>query len=337
VRAAKGLVVLAVAACGLAVFEFFAADSWNRFVTETVGLPRYKIEILNVLPGTDPFLFDIRVYSVVAGRELLRIGGLLIDYLAFGYWVLIAVAIVLERQVRGLASPARGLALSLLALGVLFTQTRSAVLSLGVVVLLALRAQAGRDRAARVRLSLVAGAIGAIALPIVFAIGLGDRIVEGDEVSDTAHGESAAEGLDILLAEPGGRGLATSAGVGVREVGSYAVTTENQLLQIGTQLGVLGLVLWVATYALAVRTLRRAAAPARDGPRVVSEDEREVKAVVAAGATALIALVPAMFFAQVYIYLPVAWTLWGLAGAALGAVEGERSHVGVEEPALAQP
>lgn len=344
-KAARAFAMMCGAVGLLSVYEFFFASSWNTFVTRTVGLPSYKYFILNIRPQSDPYFYDIRVYTSVAGREVLRVGGILVNTQAFAFMLLVGVAIMAETQVRRRSGRGGWIALAFpLAIGgAILTQTRSALMALAIILALAVLRQPGRLLIHRIRLTLVAGALALLAIPIVFSTGLSDRIAGKDDLSSNeGHREQTSSGIDLMLDVPLGTGLATAAGAAQRAaieggpVTEYHVS-ENQFLQIGTQLGIIGLFLWVGIYLTALQkmgaVLRRAHGQRGsrrygsygDSRTYDDEDAAASKhpaaVIVSATRTCLVGLLPTMIFLQSFIFFEVSWSVWGLAGAALGCLE----------------
>lgn len=336
-RCARAFAFVCGIIAAVGVFEFLASSTWNDFVVNTLGTARYRVDLLRV-PFTDSSLYDVRTYTSVAGRQVLRVGSVLLGFQPAAFTMVVGTAILAELQLR------RGtgrtgwvaLALPLVAAGVVLTQTRSAVLALATVLGLVVLRLPGRQVMARVRMTLVVGGLALLALPIVFAIGLADRLGgKDDNSSNTAHANSTRNGFEVLLDTPLGNGLSTAAGAGQRNDATTAQISENQLLQIGTQIGLAGLVLWIGCYLGVLRrtgAVLRARHLARGGTRGPTSDPYAVAdhhpaaAVVAATRVAFLAFVPAMMFLQTFIFFPVAWALWGLAGAALGSLEAGPAH-----------
>lgn len=324
-RVVTAFVTVAVVVAGIGVYEFFLDSSWNRFWIETLRLPDYKLEVLKIDAMADLYLFDVRVFTSVGGRDVLRIGSVLLSYLALGYYLAVASSLLADRIVRGRATRGTTTALALTAAGVVLTSTRSAVLALVVVLVLSQfrRNHSAASRSswhdeqraagARVRFALLLGALALVAVPIAAAVGLIDRFNgEDDFSSNESHRNSFDVSYGILVDNPLGRGLATSAGAGQRSDVEGTVVTETQLLQIGTQLGVIGMALWVAVFVGAIVVMGRAAARAPNGVDA---------SAVTALRTAFIGLLAGGFFLQVFIDFALSWSTWALAGAALGCVE----------------
>ena len=135
---------------------------------------------------------------------------------------------------------------------------------------------------------------------------------QGGSASATAHTHEFAHGLTALTRHPLGTGLGTAAGTGQRFQIAQAVTSDNSVLQVGNELGVAMMVLFILLYIEVLRALGAAASEAPDGAL-----PRGMQAV-------MIGLAVVGMLHHVFVYLPVAWIAWGGAGLALGIAERER-------------
>jgi O-antigen ligase len=218
--------------------------------------------------------------------------------------------------VRGIARRLDYVALFLVCGAVLLTLIRSAVLGLFVVLVITVlrrpsrAANRTRASAARVQFALLVGAILIFAVPAAAGLHVVDRFLGKDDYSSNdAHRDSLNKGYGELLEHPLGNGLATAAGAGQRSAVEGVVISENQYLQVGTQLGILGLALWVGVLVATIVELGRRALRAPPGFDV---------GALLGPRTALLALAASGLFLQVYIDFSVAWSLWVLAGLGLG-------------------
>ncbi|MBA2283578.1 MAG: O-antigen ligase family protein [Actinomycetota bacterium] len=329
-RLTRAFVVTAIVVAAIGYLEFFASSTWNSFVMETLQFWRYKLEVLQLSPIGDRYFFDIRVYTSVAGRDVLRPGSVLLQYWALAFYSVIAAAVFAGRIARGVAERWEYLGLALAGGIVLLTETRSAVFGLGVVLVVTLLRRSDRSaraRGARVRFSLVVAGIAVVAVPLAIGIGLVSRFSgEDDYSSNDSHRNSFENSVDIIVEQPFGRGLATAAGAGQRSSVEGVNVTESQYLQIGTQLGVLGLGLWIGAVAAGVVVMGAAVRRAPPGTDT---------ALVTAMRTALIGLAAGGLFLQVFIDFSLSWAVWGLGGAALGAIDAATGPAPPAGPSLA--
>jgi hypothetical protein len=307
----RALTRLAVVLGVIGVVEFFASDWWNRLLINTFGVNKYRSEVLqNDLLALGLRADDIRTYGEVAGRDIVRIGGPVLSYLTFAFILVIVIGLLLERLVRGQVSSLVVVGIGTCGAGLLFTQTRSAIVGACVLVVAVLRPAPGRRTSTRVQYTIAAGAAMLIAVPVVFGAGLADRFTSGDKSSDSIHEDRIDYAMDVVEDNPLGLGLALGATTSGRSV-PEAIVSENQVLDVGIQLGWLGMGLFVAQYGLIARALKRAAS--RAGP------EAQVGAM--AVRNAMIGMLVPIWYLQPLSVFEVAWMLFGLAGAVLGAAE----------------
>lgn len=309
-RAARAALFAAAVVAGVCVFETLASSTWNHFVVNTVRYTEYEV---NVLGGTPPNFYDIRVYGTIGGSEIVRAGSVFLSALTCGFYLVLGFALGLERAARGRRSPLTMPLLVLIGAGILLTQTRSAILAALIVALLAFQPAAGRSRQWRTQLGILLVGLLILAVPAALSTGLARRVAGASNNADNssaAHVSAFWTGLHTVEHHPLGLGLGTSAGVGQRSAASSAsgtVIPENAYLQFGIELGIAGALAFAAlTVALAVRL--RAAARRRAHP------------TIAASSAAVAGLAVAAWFLQAWVDFSVAWTVWGVAGAALGAV-----------------
>ena len=256
----RAFLITATIVCALAFVEYLFQDFWSTLWLEWVHVGEYRFYVLE---STDPNLGSVQVHTVVAGRDLLRAGSVLFLPFALGCYGVLAVSVFAARIGRGTAHRSEYVGLLIAGTAVLLTITRSAIFGLAVALVLTLFRRSNEMnptvRAARVRFALVVAALLLVALPVAASLGVVDRFVGRDDYSSNEeHREGVERGYRMLLEHPLGRGLATGAGTGQAANVSGVAVTESQFLQIGTQLGIVGLVLWVLVVVQAVVALRRA-------------------------------------------------------------------------------
>ena len=139
----------------------------------------------------------------------------------------------------------------------------------------------------------------------------------GEGQNTTEHVDAFWNGLHIIAEHPLGLGVGTSAGVGQRFQVQGTTITENYYEQVGVEIGVIGMVLFVALTLMLLNRLRRATLAISD-------------LGIGAVRTAVWGLVVGAFFLHAWTDFATAWTFWALAGAAIGM--GDRDLVARAQP-----
>ena len=312
-RALRAFLIAAFVVAVVAWFEFFATETWINLV-EWFQVKRYRLEVLDVDPRLVPVDY-LRVVGSVGGREILRVGSVELNYLTTGFYLALGLIVGIDRfsRAESLRSLRSVISVSVIGFGVLLTQTRSAIVMAGIGVLFVARRDRWRPEHLRIRTVAAVAALLLIVMPIAAGAGLIARF-GGDEVSDTAHEHSGDHGMKVLAKKPLGIGIGTGAGAGARTGGTPYLITESQYLQIATQLGILGLALWLA--ALGGAGIRLA--------RVRSQlDDPDGALIASAMTTAVVAFAVGSYLHQTLIAVSTASAFCLLLGAGLGAAERE--------------
>jgi hypothetical protein len=295
VRVAVGAAAV-VAACG--VYQYAFGPSWRNFVVDTLGYPRYLAEVLNS-PGVLKGFFEwIEIRPP-------RAGSVLFSAFSLGDYLLVALAIGLDRLGHRRARPVAVPLAALAAAGVVVSFTRAGMTGALAVAFVSLRPAPGRPAAARVRLALACAALLVLAAP-----GLADTRVTGGHGGARSSSEHVTEirrGIETLVRHPLGSGLGTGAGTGTRLGAAGSIIADNTVIGVGNELGVVTMGLFAALWAVVLGRLRRAAAA---GDRL----GRPAWA-------AMVGLVVSGTFHHVFTDYAVAWTTWSAAGLALGATK----------------
>jgi hypothetical protein len=316
-RAARVVLVVGAIVAAVGMYEAIFSGAWNHFVVHTIKYPRYQASVLHT-PPLDPS--DIRRYGIVGGARIERIGSVFLSPLTFAWYLILPFAVGVERAVRRSASPLVLLATVTIGAALLLTQTRSAILGALVVLFLALQPAAGRGRHWRTQVAIVLAALAVLAIPAAVGTGLSKRVEAAGNQSDQStagHVSGFSSGIDTIAAHPLGLGLGTAAGTGQRFAVKGYVIPENNYLQVGDELGILPMLLFAALTVTLILRLRRVARERADP---------WITAVWAAG----VGLAVAAWFLQTWSEFAVAWTYWGLAGAAF-SVAREPVGAGAEE------
>lgn len=313
-----------VAAAG--VFEAIASSAWNHFVVHTIKYTQYQAAVLHT-HATNPA--DIRTYGYIGGTRTVRVGSVFLSSLSCAWYLILPFAIGVERIVRRTATPPVLLATVLISAALLLTQTRSAIIAALIVAVLALWPAAGRPRHWRTQVAIVLGALALLGVPAAFATSLAKRVESaGNQSNQSTAGHISGfwSGVDTLGRDPLGLGLGTGAGTGQRFGVQKDTIPENNYLEVGDELGIVPLLIFVAITVVLIARLRRLARQRSD-------------ALITAAWAAGIGLAVAAWFLQTWNEFAVAWTYWGIAGATLGLAR-ERAPVPAqarEVPSRAAP
>jgi hypothetical protein len=310
-RLARAVIVSAVVVAGACVFETIDSAAWNRFVVNTIRYTAYETNVLNSPPVNPSNIGD---YAVIGSATIIRPGSVFLSPLTCGFYLVLGFALTLEQGIERRAGVLRLFWLLLIGAGIVLTETRSAILAALIVALVAFQPSAGRRRHWRTQLTLFALALALAVVPALTSTSLLKRIGGPGVSSDNAgHLSGLSSGLATVEAHPLGLGLGTSAGIGQRASasGSAAVIPENDYLEVGIEAGALSMLAFVALTVVLVLKLRRAA-------------RTSAEPVVSAVWAAALGLAVAAFFLQAWVDFSVAWPVWGLCGAALGATRAPR-------------
>lgn len=301
-RAQTGAVVAGVVVAAGALVEVADNALWNTFLSGGLGVDAYRASVLDVGTGAGE---DLLTRGLIGGEAVVRAGSVLLSPLTLAFYLLVPIGLVAARLVRRGITPLPTAALGVLAAGLLATLTRSAVAGAllgGCVLLLACGAR-GRVRGlvAVVALAAVLAQTGAASL-------LSGRVEEarsGVDVSASGHEDRVREAAHALRDRPLGLGLGTAAGVGDRFDTSGRLTTENAYLQVGLELGLVAMVVFVAAFGALLRELWRE----RDHPS---------RSVLVPGVLfATVALCLTGMFLHVWQDFTVSISFWVLAALAL--------------------
>lgn len=318
------MVVSGVAALG--IVEAILPDTWNRVAVHDLGVTAFEHLVVGDQPSAAFSLTDVRSYTAVNGHLVLRIGSVLFDYLAVGFVFALGLGIAADIIARRRARWWVYAVMPVLGIALLLTQTRSAVIAGIVATVFALRHRSGKSVARRAVLARVVAILLLVGTPFIAGSGTLLRFVSAPH-SNTAHKNSFVNGITVLEHNPMGRGLGTSAGGaqllgGQQQAGGQptVILTESQYLQIGSQLGVAGLALYLAVVLLLLRRLlhRRDDDPPALAPSAMSN--------VAVGTMI------GLLFTQAFVNLELAVLFWGCAGLAVGVVD-DLSDRRAHEPA----
>jgi hypothetical protein len=286
-----GAVVMAV----LGIWNRWGPEGWTGWVND-VGVLRFRVQVLEATT----YGAVERVTDGVGSR--IRSGALFFSPNDLGYFMLVAVAIVIARMVQRRSRPWEPAAMVVCMLALYYSGSRSAM---GLVALAGIAAATLANRLER-RAGAVALTAGVI-LFLVAGLGAGSLLASGvdsDNESTSQHIDALGEGIVRIATHPLGSGLGTASSNAIRfDVEGRLENSENFYVLVGAQMGVLGAALAVGLVVLILRALA-ARARAGDGPAVPAA---AALAAVAAGGLVLDTLSA----------IDVSWALGLLAGLAL--------------------
>lgn len=278
-------IILALGAffAGLGIFSHFFPVDYYMFSARTFGM------------------IDTYFTTVFGGHTLVRAGEIFGNPVNLAFYLLIPIGIAIAGAFSDRAQRWYVVGGALCAAGVLFTVTRSAIFAMPLMVALAMVVS---RRKVRVAILLAAGAL--ILFPLFSTAGVGAGISAGIDLSNAETGNhitAVQTGLARVIANPLGSGLAT-AGHAFQRFGVYGGTiTENWYLQIGVELGIIGMLLFIALVLVTLSALWRRA---RDGQPHATAALCALAGIAACG-----------IVLHSFEDLGVAITVWALAGLAL--------------------
>ena len=306
-RIAVTVLIVGTIVAAIGIFEFLFPSVWNSLAVDTFRTQVYQAVVLR----SPVNLGDVRVHGQVGGRSIVRIGSTLLSPITLGPFLVLPFALGIERIARQRATSRIYLAVGVVTIALLLTQTRSAVIGALLICVLAIRPAPGQSTASRIRFGLLLAAAAVLAFPVVTSSGLSARTttaIAGRESSAQDHLTSFRVGVETLAHHPLGQGLGTSPGVAQRFDLTGRVTSENYYLQVGDELGMHTMLAFVAVTVLLLRRLKQAA----QHPAPPLDTASAVRA-------AAVALAIGAFLLHIWQDFSVALTFWAVAGVTLAS------------------
>jgi hypothetical protein len=304
----------------LAYYNQFYPSAWMDFVQQS-GIIQYRAAVLAFQTG------DILTYARIGNVQFLRSGSVFIDPLVMPYYLLVPLGMVIARAVRGTAGRWHIAVGVVCAAGVMSSLTRSAILAMPVMLAVGYLAVA-RRRKSSVRMVVGAGLL----VPLALTLGLGGQIsagFSGQEPRTAAHLTSLSSSIARVWEHPLGTGLGTAGPIAAANGTEGGLVNDNWYLQVGSEMGMLATLLFVAIVVLALGRLWPLA--------------RAGSGVATAALVTLTGLAMGAMVLHTFADLTTAWTTWLMVGLALNpalraeAVEDEsrREERARPAPALA--
>lgn len=309
-----GLLLIGGLAAALTFWNAASPEGFNQWLAST-GIVDYRAGALDLTLSLNSRL-------TTEGGEVVRAGSFFGNALTLSYFLLLPCGLVIGRALRGVLRPFDALVGLLCVPALVLTLTRSAMIALAVMVALAL--VYGRKR---LRTLFVVVAATVAFIPFLGSVpGLERLSISGEASprSNAGHLAGIQSSKDLLVSQPFGTGLGT-AGPSTRRFDAEGFVNESWYLQIGSELGVIGMLLFVALILIVLRALvlrARASEGFAWGPFL-----------------ALAGVATGGFVLHTFTSLAISWPLWLLVGSALHrapspeiAPHAERSHALAASP-----
>lgn len=306
-RARRGLrsavmIVGSVVVAG-ALVEKLSPAGWKAFMLNDADA---RVLLLRVFGESVAQVSDGLRY--VNNIQPVRVGSIFYSPFDMADYLLIVAAVCIERILRADRSPAPLILLAGALAALWLSEVRADALALSAVALWAVT-RPYHPRPARLRLLALFAVAAVVAVPVLS----GSRFTGGGgaSVSSVVHVNEVDHGVDVFVHHPLGLGLgeqsAATAYLPGSSGGETSLTSDNAETQVADELGVLGLVTWLAFVVAALAGLWRArSAPGRFWS--------------GAALLALAGTIVAGQFHQVFVEFDVPWLLWALVGVGLPAL-----------------
>ncbi|MGH9125512.1 MAG: hypothetical protein ACRDZ8_12415 [Acidimicrobiales bacterium] len=298
------------------LYQLVRPASWSHLILVTGRQVSYQTSVLGNNQTT-----VVRDLGYLTNIHPLRISSLFLSPFDLADFMLIPLAIAVERIARNYRSKWSYVLCGVVLLILFATQVRADALGAIAIGLIALIPTPHRPAVARLRL-LGAMLIGALVLLPALS---GSRFFNGQGGAKSNHGHVSelTGGVQTLARNPLGLGIGDAAGVGDRFVlqqpgqqGGF--TVDNAVLQVGDELGVQALLPWLLLMILVWRALGRAS--------------KQPDPFAAGIRLAFLAILIAGMYHEPFLTFPVPWILWAAIGlvlrpAGVGATPGATGNI----------
>ena len=297
------MIATLVAGCGL--YQFLDPVGWTDFTFETIDVSSHAIEVLD---------YPVERVHFIRGwfeEDPTRVASVLLSPFVYADFLLIGLALASDRLLR--RRPPKILSLVAVALGLGIVVSRTRINFIGAVAILALVLAPARGRIFEARVRVGAVCVVGLILLAPFLAGTRFTGAQGGAESSRDHVEEFTTGVEHLLEEPQGKGIGTAPGVGNRFELEETFISDNAILQVGNELGVVMMGIFVALLVVLLKALFSSTTPGSDG-------------LAAALGAAGMGLVLAGMLHHVWVSIPVAWLYFAASGVALSRDRGARDE-----------
>lgn len=235
----------------IAPLQFVAPTAANVFF-DSIGFNEY----LNAQRGDDKTYYAIR-HNQIPGMLIPRASSLLLSDLGLAFYMLAAVPVTgafFIQFKRPLARLVNNILVLLNVAALVLTITRTAILASVPLLLVLFARWSGLALGMLVLVQLVVlGGAGAYLQGYSFETIR--ELFSAQDQSVQGHLHAITDSLEIMREHPLGRGFGTAGTVAQRLGASGGVTNESWYLQIGTEVGILGMLIWLAITFWAATTM----------------------------------------------------------------------------------
>ena len=309
-RIRYGVYFVAVVLAGFGFWESSDSGAFTTFIGGTLAYPVFKAAVLGVTVKG-----PVLIYGSAGNSSFVRAGSLLNDPATFGFLMLIPLGLGLERLGARKGAVLGGVVAGISVAAVTLTVTRAAVLGASAVIVLAVLMGVSRLAPSRARVMVVVLLAGVLLLPSAGhsnVVGRFESIFNTQDSDTQGHVASTRAAASQLLAHPLGRGLGSSTAIGTRFGTSNVLTAENSYLELGNELGLAGMLAFIAVLLMALQRLRQR-----------SREETETASLAGALWLAGWGLFFGGMFLQTWTIITVTLMFWPLAGIALSITDDE--------------
>ena len=310
----RAILIIGSAVGLLALYQWLDAVAWSNFILHTADVPLYQTKVLGLSPSTS-FLDLGYIYDITP----LRVSSIFLSPFDLADYLVLATAVAAVRINANRRDVLNYLALGTAVAAIFFTRSRSDGLAAIVILVLIVLPSSRSQQEGRARL-LAVMLLGAVL--IVPALG-GTRFdgAQGGTVTATGHDTELVTGFRVLV-DFFGVGLGDNPATATRFTAATAgaanpnFVTDNLVFQVGDELGFQALLPWLLMMGFILWECKR-----RGGKDPFA----------AALGFALLGIVIAGLYHQVFLTFPVPWSLW----AGLGLACSARTPSSYDEDALA--
>lgn len=246
---------VAAVLAGFAFWEAANSGAFTRFIGETLGYRSFKADVLGVNSGG-----TVLWYGTAGNSSFVRAGSLLNNPASLGFLLLIPLGLGLERL-----GARRGALLGAVVAGfsvgaMMMTVTRAVVLAALAAIGLAVVMGVSRQAPSRGRVVVVTVLAAVLILPSAGHSNVAGRfknMFNSQDADTQGHIRNTRQAASELVSSPQGRGLGTNTAVGARYATANVLDSENAYLEIGNEIGAVGMFSFLALLVTALVQLRR--------------------------------------------------------------------------------